>query len=62
MGNLLIVIVLTFVFSFFLIYLIQKTSKRAETAEEKSHWTPVCSTLTWINSLRFVASYWKKWV
>src|SRR5262249_42931785 len=35
MGNLLLVIVFTFVFSFFLIYLIQKTSKRAETAEEK---------------------------
>jgi len=35
MGNLLFVIVLTFVFSLFLIYLIQKTSKRPETAEEK---------------------------
>ncbi|MFO1463866.1 MAG: restriction endonuclease [bacterium] len=35
MGNLLIVIILTFLFSGFLIYLIQKTSKRPETAEEK---------------------------
>jgi len=35
MGNLLIVIFLTFIFSVFLIYLIQKTSKRPETAEEK---------------------------
>jgi len=35
MGNLLIVIFFTFLFSIFLIYLIQKTSKRPETAEEK---------------------------
>ncbi len=35
MGNLLIVILLTFIVSFLLIYLIQKTSKRPGTAEEK---------------------------
>jgi len=45
MGNLLIVIVFTFLFSIFLIYLIQKTSKRKETEEEKIPIAPALQNL-----------------
>lgn len=46
MGNLLFVIFITVIFSFFLIYLIQKTSKRPETAEEKIPIDPGLQHLT----------------
>lgn len=46
MGNLLVVIFFTFLLSIFLIYLIQKTSKRPETAEEKIPIDPGLQHLT----------------
>ncbi|MDL1873195.1 restriction endonuclease [Deltaproteobacteria bacterium PRO3] len=52
MGNLLIVILFTFLFSIFLIYLIQKTSKRPETAEEK---IPIDPGLQHLNLDQFFA-------
>lgn len=52
MGNLLIVIFFTFLFSIFLIYLIQKTSKRPETAEEK---IPIDPGLQHLNLDQFFA-------
>ncbi|MCC6273334.1 MAG: restriction endonuclease [Deltaproteobacteria bacterium] len=52
MGNLLVVIFFTFAFSIFLIYLIQKTSKRPETTEEK---IPIDPGLQHLNLDQFFA-------
>ncbi|HCU25918.1 MAG TPA: hypothetical protein DF383_12950 [Deltaproteobacteria bacterium] len=52
MGNLLIVIFLTFLFSIFLIYLIQKTSKRKSTEEEK---IPIAPALQHLDLDQFFA-------